>query len=383
MIQFISAGISIVAVTYGLARYVYGLFLPAIQSDLYLSTQTMGMIASISYIGYLVATAIGTYISAMTGPRLPIVLGGIAATIGMGGIAFSQSAGMLALGVFIAGTSAGFSYPPLSDAIVQAVKSKSRSKVYAWINTGTSFGIMAAGPIVLIFGAEWRLSWITFSLLALGATCFNYFQMPSKMEHNQKGSMLPSISLEWYLKKESLPLFFTATGFGILTSVYWTFSVDLIATKGDFSQLNISIFWVLVGISGIGGGAAGFLVEYWGLRGVFQIFIILISVSMAMLSYFYDQVMVGFISAFLFGASFITMTALLGIWSVYIFDSRPSAGFGATFFLLSLGQFIGPMFAGFIGEIYGLPILFILSGMICWGLIPLAPTYDVRSMTSI
>ncbi len=343
----------------------------------------MGMIASISYIGYLVATGIGTYISAITGPRLPIVLGGFAATIGMGVIAFSQSAWMLALGVFIAGTSPGFSYPPLSDAIVQAVKSKSRSKVYSWINTGTSLGIIAAGPIALIFGAEWRFSWVAFSLLALVATCFNYFQMPSKIENNQKGSMLPSLSIEWYLKKESIPLFFTAMVFGILTSVYWTFSVDLIAAKGDFSQLNISIFWVLIGISGICGGAAGFLVEYLGLRRVFKIFIILISVSMAMLGYFYDQLMVGFISAFLFGASFITMTALLGIWSVYIFDSRPSAGFRATFFLLSLGQFIGPMFAGFIGENYGLPILFILSGIICCGLIPLAPTYDVRSMTSI
>ena len=37
MIGFVGAGISIVAVTYGLARYVYGLFLPQIQSDLALS----------------------------------------------------------------------------------------------------------------------------------------------------------------------------------------------------------------------------------------------------------------------------------------------------------------------------------------------------------
>ena len=341
----------------------------------------MGMIASVSYIAYLVATVISSYVSAITGPRFPIMLGGFAAAIGMGVIALSQSVGILALGVFIAGTSPGFSYPPLSDAIVQAIESKSRSRVYSWINTGTSFGIIAAGPIALISGSEWRFSWMVFALLALSATCYNYFLMPGKVVDTLRESTLPSISLSWYLNKESIPLFVVATIFGILTSVYWTFSVDLVATNGGFSQLNISIFWVLVGISGICGGAAGFLVESMGLSRVFRIYIILISISMVILSHFYDQLALGFMSAFLFGASFISITALLGIWSVYIFQSRPSAGFGATFFLLSLGQFIGPMLAGFVGESYGLPVLFMLSGLICCSLIPLAPRYDLRSMT--
>lgn len=381
MINFVAAGISIVAVTYGLARYVYGLFLPEIQADLSLSTQSMGLIASVSYIGYLVATAIGTSISALTGPRFPIVLGGIAATIGMSVIALANSAWVLAVGVFIAGTSPGFSYPPLSDAIVQAIKSEKRSKVYSWINTGTSFGIIAAGPIAWLSGAQWRYAWFAFSFLALVATVVNYFLMPTRAIGSEKALPLPKLSMAWYLKSESIPLFFTALLLGIFTSVYWTFSVDLVATNGEFSQLSVSIFWVLVGLSGIIGGGAGYLVERIGLRGVFRIFIVLIAVSMIILSYFYDQIIWGFVSAFMFGASFITVTALLGIWSVYIFESRPSAGFGAAFFLLSLGQFIGPMFSGYFAERFGLPILFMFSGIICCLLIPLAPNYDVRSMT--
>ena len=91
--------------------------------------------------------------------------------------------------------------------------------------------------------------------------------------------------------------------------------------------------------------------------------------------------MLGFVSGILFGASFIAITALLGIWSVYVFSDRPSAGFGATFFLISLGQFIGPMFAGFVGAEIGLPLLFLLSALASVSLIFFAPTYDMRSMT--
>ena len=363
MRSFIGAGLSIVAVTYGLARYVFGLFLPQIQFDLNLTTQTMGVIASVSYIGYLLATVIGTYISAVTGPRFPIILGGIAATIGMVIIANSHSSWMLMLGVLIAGASPGFSYPPLSDAIVNSITSAKRSRVYSWINTGTSFGIILAGPIALISGDDWRFAWLIFAFFALGATIWNYFKMPGKSKNNTHGAAPPKVGAKWYLKSESIPLFLAAISLGIITSVYWTFSVDLIVTEGNYTQENTSIFWVLVGISGIAGGVAGLLVEKFGLRMIFQLCVLLISISIAILGFLHDIVMLGFVSGILFGASFIAITALLGIWSVYVFSDRPSAGFGATFFLISLGQFIGPMFAGFVGAEIGLPLLFLLSAL--------------------
>ena len=102
---------------------------------------------------------------------------------------------------------------------------------------------------------------------------------------------------------------------------------------------------------------------------------------MAVLAVFYAQLPLVMLSGALFGAGFITITALLGIWSVYIFNDHPSAGFGVTFFLISLGQFIGPICAGFIGATYGLPLLFLCTALSCMALVSVAPTYDARSMT--
>ena len=48
-----AAGLSIVAATYGLARYCFGLFLPEIRDAFNLSSQTIGLIAGSSYAGFI------------------------------------------------------------------------------------------------------------------------------------------------------------------------------------------------------------------------------------------------------------------------------------------------------------------------------------------
>ena len=58
-----AAGLAIVAVTYGLARYCFGLFLPEIRQEFALSPETVGLIAGLSYLGYLAATFVGSWLS--------------------------------------------------------------------------------------------------------------------------------------------------------------------------------------------------------------------------------------------------------------------------------------------------------------------------------
>ena len=63
------AGLAIVAATYGLARYCFGLFLPEFRQEFNLSTETVGLIAGLSYAGYLMATFLGSGLSTMFGPQ--------------------------------------------------------------------------------------------------------------------------------------------------------------------------------------------------------------------------------------------------------------------------------------------------------------------------
>jgi hypothetical protein len=48
--------------------------------------------------------------------------------------------------------------------------------------------------------------------------------------------------------------------FGLVTSVYWTFAVDLLVTGSGVEAGQAKVFWTVVGIAGIGGCLSGHLV---------------------------------------------------------------------------------------------------------------------------
>src|SRR4028118_2417176 len=63
----------------------------------------------------------------------------------------------------------------------------------------------------------------------------------------------------------SVPLFAAATGVGFASAAYWTFSRDLVVRFGDLTGASSTIFWIVIGVSGLAGGLAGDLVQRFGL----------------------------------------------------------------------------------------------------------------------
>ena len=265
--NIVGAGLLIVASTYGLSRYTYGLFVPAIRDDFNLSQTAVGAIGSASYLGYLLATLVSPLLVRHFNPRMPIILGGMTATLGMLLVALAGNPVWLALGVTLAGCSPGLAYPPLSDAIKQLCLAEKQSRYYAIINSGTSFGVMVSGPLALIAGPQWQLAWLCFAFIALIATLWNFFIMPGNApNHELSNRVKPGASQEPMftlvrrkLKDSSVRrLLLGALLFGLVTSIYWTFSVELIAGEKSLSDTGRVIFWIVVGIAGVAGnGQAG------------------------------------------------------------------------------------------------------------------------------
>lgn len=371
--QFIGAGLSIVAVTYGLARYSYGLFLPDIKQAFGLSFEWMGLIASSSYIGYLISTAIGSIISGRLGPKIPIVLGGICAISGLLLIATAYNKWLLLTGVTVAGMSPGLSYPPLSDAVVLMVKETKRDLAYSIINSGTSLGVMIAAPIALWAGNQWRTAWMVFAVLALFSTTWNYFViMSSKGVRDSHKGEISKPTLKWLIKRKSSKLFAFTFCFGVVASAFWTYSVEYIASVNKcilISDFEIAenvfskIFWTGVGISGFAGISASYFIHSFGLRNIIQAGMAIMALSNFILVLFPSNGFSLIISSLFFGGIFILTTAFIGIWSIYVFYDHPSAGFGATFFILSLGQMVGPYFFGIVAEQYNLSMVFYIASI--------------------
>lgn len=381
--QLILPGVLAVAVSYGLARYTYGLFVPNIREELGLSTEVLGFIASGSYAGFLMASAVTAAMAARTGPRLPVVIGSLCAAAGMLLISFSDNLVFLAAGVILAGTSPGFAYAPFSDAVVRLIPENERARTYAIINSGTGFGVMFAGPVAVWAGESWRSGWLVFAALALCAAVWNLRILPSgaHMKPGSEGTgaaaALPDLRWRWFMGPKSARLFAAALLVGVATSAYWTFAVDLIVTVGpggDIAHATAGpIFWTVVGASGVVGAFAGDAVTRLGLKKAFVGTVIPLAASTALLAAMPTSWLAVLSSAVLFGAAFIAVTAVLGLWSINVFHDRPSAGFGATFFLLSAGQLIGPSAFALISGWLGLAAAFHVAAALMGTAILLRP----------
>jgi fucose permease len=106
-----------IAVTYGLARFAYGLFLPEMRETLDLSDATLGLIGAVSYAGYCLAVLAALVLTSRSGPRLMAVAAGSAAVVGMAVVAGAPKGWVLALGVLLAGSSSGLASPPMGEAV--------------------------------------------------------------------------------------------------------------------------------------------------------------------------------------------------------------------------------------------------------------------------
>jgi sugar phosphate permease len=115
----VAPGLAMIAVTYGLARFAYGLFLPEMRESLDLSETALGLIGAGSYAGYCLAIVVALVFTSRTGPRFMAVAAGAVAAIGMAVVAGAPAAWVLAVGILVAGSSSGLASPPMGEAVVR------------------------------------------------------------------------------------------------------------------------------------------------------------------------------------------------------------------------------------------------------------------------
>lgn len=369
--QVVVVGAMIVAVSYGWGRYNYGLFLPEFKNEFSLSPYWLGLIGSLSYSGYLLATLLSSLFAALLGPRVLIVVGGVCASLGLFLVAQAQDVMTLTLGLAIAGVSPGLCYTPLSDVSVRVYPPERQGRAYAWMNTGTSWGVILAGPVALWMGDQWREAWLVFAGLTLLVTLANAWVMPGRTTtaHSPMAQGMPPFN--WLFNRRRVRLYAFAFGVGLVCSIYWTFAVDMIvevnpsgSMLGMPTQEGTRVFWIVLGVAGCFGAVTGDLVQRFGLRNTQYALTLLVALSLALLAQGASSTAWTLSSAVLFGGGFVAVTAVVGLWAVRSFYERPSAGFGIAFLMISLGQLIGPFMAGWLAEGHGLVTLFNIGALL-------------------
>ena len=369
MTWLVVPGLAMIAVTYGLARFAYGLFLPEIRQAFGLSETLLGLIGAGSYVGYCVTIIIALVFTSRTGPRFMAVVAGTVAVVGMAAVASAPSAWVLALGVLAAGSSSGLASPPMGEAVVRSIRRGLQDRANTLINSGTSIGVALSGPAALLLAEQWRLAWAAFAFIGLLVLLWNARVIPHKAvsggpQDQTEAGGVPRLSVRYLIGARSVLLYVAATGVGFASAAYWTFSRDLVVQTGDLSVTGSTLFWTVIGVSGIAGGLAGDLVRRLGLTRAFRASLLCMAAAVGLLAATPDVLLLAYLSATLFGSTYIMLTGIILVWSVSVFHERPSAGLGAAFLLIAVGQILGSLIAGVVAGAAGLaPTFWAFAGV--------------------
>ncbi|WP_088053305.1 MFS transporter [Virgibacillus dakarensis] len=359
--RLIMAGLPMIAVTYGFARFSYGLVLPYLRESLDINPSVAGMISSLSYLAYCIAIIMAMLYMRKVGPRMLILIAGITAAMGMGIISMANGAIVLGIGIFIAGLSTGLSSPPYADVIKEWVDHEKRSPTNTWINAGTSLGTALTGVMVIFLGSNWRLTYLLFTLIAIIILILNYRVIPQTKD-TDKNSQAQAFHVTKKDLVNAYPLILSSLLLGISSAAYWTFSRDLLFQMENVPEALTQGFWIIIGLAGVLGGFAGYFSSKIGLLYSYRLSVILLEASSLLLGLF-TNVFPVVISAISFGSSYIFMTGVLIIWGINIFKTNSSFGLGLPFLLLALGQVFGSLIGGVVAGLTGYEAMFIIFAM--------------------
>ncbi len=292
------------------------------------------------------------------------VAAGAVAVVGMASIAGAPAAWVLALRILVAGSSSSrVASPLMGEAVIGSIHEELQDRANTLINSGISIGVALSGPAALLVAEQWRLAWAAFALVGGVVVAWNAVVMPRKPVSNRRSEEatpadVPRLSVRYLIGPGAVPLFVAATGVGFASAAYWTFSRDLVVRSGDLSVTGSTLFWTVIGVFGLAGGLAGDLVRRFGLATAFRASLVCMAVATGMLAAAPGALLWAYLSAGLFGSTYIMLTGVILVWSVSIIHERPSAGLGAAFLLIAVGQFFGAPIAGRLAGAAGLGLTF-------------------------
>jgi predicted MFS family arabinose efflux permease len=351
-----AAGLAVIAVCYGLARFAYGLFVPAFTAEFGLGAAATGAIAASSYAGYCLAVVAATLATVRWGPRAVATAAGLAAVLGTGLIAAAPNVPVLATGVVIAGSSTGLASPPLADAVARWVRADRADRVQTVVNAGTGLGVAVSGPIALLLSGSWRLAWATYCGIAVLVTAWAATTIPGARSRSAGPAAADRPRPRW--RPGAARLLLAAAALGAGSSAVWVFGRDLVVTAGGVGTFASTLMWIVLGAAGVAGAFTGDLVGRTGLGRAWVVGMLLIAAATAVFALAPGWLPAVFAAAATFGAVYIALTGVLLVWGTRTFPDAPALGVGAAFLLIALGQTLAAPVVGLLSDIATAPVAF-------------------------
>ncbi|MGY1822958.1 MFS transporter [Geodermatophilus sp. SYSU D00079] len=347
--RLVGAGLAVIAVTYGLARYGFGLYLPQFRGEFGISAGTAGWLAGGGYLAYCAAALLAPPLVARGRGRAALWAAGGSAAAGSVVVATATSTPVLAAGVLVAGSGAGAATPALVAAVAATVPPASEARAQAVVNSGTGAGVVAGGLLVLAAPGAWRAAWLGFAVLALLVTGL---ADRSARWSPPAGAPPRSAGRPWdRLGRATAAAVLAGAG----CAGVWTFGRDLLTGHGGLAAGTSGALWCVLGAAGLAGGVSGALVERHGVRGAWCGSLLVAAAATAVLAVRPDVAVLAGVALAAFGSSFVALSGVLIAWGA---RARPDGAAAAAAFLfvgLTAGQALGAVGLGVLAARVGLP----------------------------
>jgi predicted MFS family arabinose efflux permease len=339
-------GSAFIALTYGLARFAFGLFLPTIRADIGFSAETAGIIGALPFASFVPAAMIAPVVAGRLGPRAAAA--GTAGLAALGLALVSQAADpvTLGLGVLICGVSTGLSLPLMADAVDLAVPANRRGRVNATINAATSPGIAVAVPAVLFWAWAWREAHGLFAGLAVLCVLALAATMPGRAHRSPEAGQRRAAALSRGQKLGLLQVGLLAGAVGFVSAIYWVFAPDFVVNAGGMSESHSAWLWLAVGVAGVAGSFAGDLIDRHGTAISHAFALSVLAASLALLATNPQSLALAAVSAGAFGAAYMTLTGVYLVEGTRVAADRPAFGPMVPAVTAALGQTVGSAVAG-------------------------------------
>lgn len=353
---------------FGLARFAFGMLLPAMRDGLQLSIDDMGFLSTGNFVGYLVAVGLAPLALRHVSAR-KLVTGSLL-TIGVCLLIISLSSDYWLLGGLytVIGMGGGFANIPVMALVSRWFRRERRGQAAGMMIMGNGTAIILTGFLVpwlnATFGGDgWRVGWLTLggACLVLGVVVGLLLRNdPADLGLEPLGAARPADydPSETHGNYRAARILLHLGGlyllFGLTYMVYGTFIVATMVDEYHYAEATAGTFWSSVGFfclfSGVG---FGMLSDRLGRRGG-----LLLAFAVQGTAYLLVASKLGTLALFgsvaLYGLAVFAVPAIMAAAvGDYLGTARAAAAFSMITFCFAIGQTIGPGAAGVMAEAAG------------------------------
>jgi len=334
-------GLIALAISMGIGRFVYTPILPFMLENLDLSEGQAGLIASANYAGYLLGALFAATPNLPGSRRTWLFVGLLASALTTAATGlFTHMPGFYSVR-FIAGFASAIVLVFASTLVLERLRSSGHRGFSALHFAGVGLGIALSAVLISSLAAldyDWRAQWIISGLISLIATALVVFLVPNQAEPEHLPGKGKSNSATL-----ALVIAYGLYGFGYVITA--TFLVVIVRTTPQVQALE-PIIWFIVGLT----AAISIVVWNWigGKIGIIQAFSLAcvveaLGVGASVLWVTPSGII---LAASLLGGTFVAIAALGLVAARELTGGDPRSILAIMTAAFSLGQIIGPAYAG-------------------------------------